>query len=115
MAYILLYVDDIILIASSHDLRKSFMALLELEFSMKDLILLSYFLCITFTSHTGGLFLSQSTYASEIIARIGMAWCNPSTTQVDTKQKLSSSPGTPCADGTLYRSLAGAFQHLTVV
>jgi len=37
MAYILLYVDDIILITSFHDLRKSIKALLASEFSMKDL------------------------------------------------------------------------------
>ncbi|XP_057432323.1 uncharacterized mitochondrial protein AtMg00810-like [Lotus japonicus] len=113
IAYILLYIDDIILVASSHDLRKSFMALLASEFSMKDLGPLSYFLDIAVTRHVGGLFLNQSTYASEIIARAGMASCNPSATPVDTKQKLSSSSGTPCEDATLYRSLAGALQYLT--
>ncbi|XP_057426215.1 uncharacterized mitochondrial protein AtMg00810-like [Lotus japonicus] len=113
VAYILLYVDDIILVASSHDLRQSFMALLASEFSMKDLGPLSYFLGIAVTRHAGGLFLSQSTYASEIIARAGMASCNPSATPVDTKQKLSSSSGTPCEDASLYRSLAGALQYLT--
>ncbi|XP_057450879.1 uncharacterized mitochondrial protein AtMg00810-like [Lotus japonicus] len=68
---------------------------------------------IAVTPHAGGLFLSQSTYASEIIARAGMASCNPSATPVDTKQKLCSSSGTPCEDATLYRSLAGALQYLT--
>jgi hypothetical protein len=43
IAYILLYVDDIILITSSHDLRKSIMTLLAFEFAMKDLGSLSYF------------------------------------------------------------------------
>ena len=113
MAYILLYVDDIILISSSHDLRKSIMALLASEFAMKDLGPLSYFLGIAVTRHAGGLFLSQSTYASDIIARAGMASCKPSATPVDTKQKLSTSAGTPYDDPTLYRSLAGALQYLT--
>ncbi|MCI03707.1 copia protein, partial [Trifolium medium] len=72
LAYILLYVDDIILITSSHDLRKSIMTLLASEFAMKDLGPLSYFLGIAVTRHAGGLFLSQSTYASDIIARAGM-------------------------------------------
>jgi len=43
MAYILLYVDDIILITSTHALRKSIMSLLASEFAMKDLGPLSYF------------------------------------------------------------------------
>ncbi|XP_057448044.1 uncharacterized mitochondrial protein AtMg00810-like [Lotus japonicus] len=113
IAYILLYVDDIILVASSHDLRKFFMELLASEFAMKDLGPLSYFPGIAVTRHAGGLFLSQSTYVSEIIARVGMASCNPFATLVDTKQKLSSSSRTPCEDATLYRSLAGALQYLT--
>ncbi|GAU48004.1 hypothetical protein TSUD_404810 [Trifolium subterraneum] len=113
LAYILLYVDDIILITSSQDLRQSIMALLASEFAMKDLGPLSYFLGIAVTRHAGGLFLSQSTYAGEIIARAGMASCKPSATPVDTKQKLSTSAGTPYDDPTLYRSLAGALQYLT--
>ncbi|XP_057432530.1 uncharacterized mitochondrial protein AtMg00810-like [Lotus japonicus] len=89
------------------------MALLASEFAMKDLGPLSYFLGIAVTRHAGGLFLSQSTYARDIIARAGMASCNPSATPVDTKQKLSTSAGSPCDDPTLYRSLAGALQYLT--
>jgi hypothetical protein len=36
LAYLLLYVDDIILITSSHDLRKSIMALLASEFAIRS-------------------------------------------------------------------------------
>jgi hypothetical protein len=43
IAYILLYVDDIILAASSNTLRQSIMAQLSSEFAMKDLGPLSYF------------------------------------------------------------------------
>nr|KYP39517.1 hypothetical protein KK1_039171 [Cajanus cajan] len=59
MAYLLLYVDDIILTASSDELRKSIISLLSLEFAMKDLGHLSYFLGINVTRHASGLFLSQ--------------------------------------------------------
>ena len=58
MAYILLYFDDIILIASSDELRQSIIFLLSSEFAMKDLGPLSYFLDIAFTCHIGGLLLS---------------------------------------------------------
>ena len=59
MAYILLYVDDIILTTSVDALRKSIMTSLSSELAMKDLGPLSYFLGITVTRHAGGLFLSQ--------------------------------------------------------
>jgi len=113
MAYILLYVDDIILITSTQVLRKSIMSLLASEFAMKDLGPLSYFLGIAVSRRLDGIFLSQSTYASEIIERVGMASCKPSATLVDTKQKLSTTYGTSYEDPSLYRSLAEALQYLT--
>ena len=91
----MLYFDETILITSSHDLWKSIMALIASKFAMKDSGALSYFLGINVvTKHVGGLFLSQSTYASDIIARAGMASCKPSATPVDTKQKLSTTADT---------------------
>jgi hypothetical protein len=72
MAYILLYVDGIILTTSTNDLRKSIMMLLVFELSMKDLVPLSYFLGIAVTRHTCGLFLSQKNYAAEITDRADM-------------------------------------------
>ena len=112
MAYLLLYVDDIILTASSDSLRRSIMSLLSSEFAMKDLGKLHYFLGIAVTKHKGGLFLSQRKYAEEIIDRAGMASCKPSATPIEVKPKASST-GSPCADPRLYRSLAGALQYLT--
>ncbi|CAJ2673543.1 unnamed protein product [Trifolium pratense] len=112
-AYILLYVDDIILTASSDALRDSIMSQLSSEFAMKDLGPLSYFLGISVTKHTSGLFLSQKKYAEEIIERAGMSSCKSSPTPVDTKAKLSGSSGNPYHDPTEYRSLAGALQYLT--
>ena len=113
MAYILLYVDDIILTASSVALRKSIMLLLNFEFAMKDLGPLSYFLGIAVTQHAGSLFLSQKKYVEEIIERVGVSSCKPCPTPVDTKSKLSAKTSTPYEDPTHYRSLAGALQYLT--
>jgi hypothetical protein len=58
IAYILLYVDGIILPASSNTLRGSIMAQLSSEFAMKDFGPLSYFLGIFVIRHSEGLFLS---------------------------------------------------------
>lgn len=113
MAYILLYVDDIILTTSSDALRCSIMALLSSEFAMKDLGSLNYFLGIAVTRHKGGMFLSQRKYAEEIIERAGMSSCKPSTTPVDTKSKVGATSSATFDAPTLYRSLAGALQYLT--
>ena len=113
IAYILLYVDDIILSASSACLRKNIMTLLSSEFAMKDLGRLSYFLGIAVTHISNGLFLSQKQYATSIIARAGMSNCSSCPTPVDTKSKLSGSAAAPYDDPTKFRSLAGALQYLT--
>jgi len=115
MPLILLYVDDIILILiiSSNDLWKSIMALLVYEFTMKDLSPLSYFLDISMTIHVGGLFPSQSIYASDIIARAGIASWKSYANLVGIKKKLNTTASTSYDDPTLYWSPVKALQYLT--
>ncbi|KAI3677446.1 hypothetical protein L2E82_51659 [Cichorium intybus] len=112
-AYVLLYADDIILTTSSPTLKAYLMSRLYSEFAMKDLGPLSYFLGISITRDSHGLFLSQHKYASDILARAKMTECNPIQTPVDTAGKLSSTAGELITDATTYRSLAGALQYLT--
>ncbi|XP_071695879.1 uncharacterized mitochondrial protein AtMg00810-like [Rutidosis leptorrhynchoides] len=111
-AYLLLYVDDIILTASSTGFLQQIITSLHKEFAMTDLGPLNYFLGIHATRTTSGMFLSQKQYASEIIDRAGMPTCHPCRTPVEPGAKLTSH-GPPVKDPTLYRSLAGALQYLT--
>ncbi|GJS65709.1 ribonuclease H-like domain-containing protein [Tanacetum coccineum] len=112
IAYLLLYVDDIILTASSTALLQRIITVLHGEFAMTDLGSLNYFLGISAQRSSSGLFLSQSKFAEEILERAHMQHCNPCRTPVDTESKLGSD-GDPVSDPTLYRSLAGALQYLT--
>nr|GEV55749.1 NBS-containing resistance-like protein [Tanacetum cinerariifolium] len=59
VAYLLIYVDEIILIASSTYLLQQVITSLHNEFDMTDLGALNYFLGISTTRHSTGLFLSQ--------------------------------------------------------
>ncbi|GJW36328.1 ribonuclease H-like domain-containing protein [Tanacetum coccineum] len=111
-AYLLLYVDDIILTASSASLLQRIISLLHAEFAMTDLCLLNYFLGISATRTTFGIFLSQTKYATEILDQAQMLNCNPCRTPIDTEKKLGPE-GSPVTDPTLYRSLAGSLQYLT--
>jgi hypothetical protein len=112
-AYLLLYVDDIVLIASSTVLLQRTVSALQKEFAMKDLGTLHHFLGITVQKQSHGLLLHQRQYALEIIARAGLTDCKPCATPIDTSAKLSGTSGTPVSDTTQYRSLAGALQYLT--
>ncbi|XP_021971920.1 uncharacterized mitochondrial protein AtMg00810-like [Helianthus annuus] len=112
MAYLLLYVDDIILTASEPGLLARIIGSLSSAFAMTDLGRLHHFLGITATRDSNGLFLSQAQYTKEILQRASMANCKPCTTLVDTSTKLSDTTGTLLQDGTLYRQLAGLFSIL---
>jgi hypothetical protein len=59
MAYLLLYVDDIVLTASSDQLLHQIISALTTEFYIKDMEPLHHFLGMSVTLHNGGLFLSQ--------------------------------------------------------
>ncbi|GJT26942.1 ribonuclease H-like domain-containing protein [Tanacetum coccineum] len=87
-------------------------AFLHQEFSMTDLGSLNYFLGISVTRDSSGLFLSQKKYAVEILERAHMVNSNPCRTPVDMESKLGVD-GDPVSDPTLYRSLAGSLQYLT--
>nr|GEZ69704.1 ribonuclease H-like domain-containing protein [Tanacetum cinerariifolium] len=112
IAYLLLYVDDIVLTASSTAFFQRIITSLHAEFSMTDLGPLNYFLDVSVTRDTSGMFLSQQKYATDVLERAGILTCNPCHTPVDTDSKLSAD-GNPVFDPTLYRSLAGALQYLT--
>ncbi|GJY34359.1 ribonuclease H-like domain-containing protein [Tanacetum coccineum] len=104
-AYLLFYVDDIFLTESFESLLQQIIISLHQEFPMTDLGPLNYFLGISVTRDSLGLFLSQKKYAIEILDRAHMDNCNPSRTLIDTESKLGSD-GDPVFDPTLYRSLA---------
>jgi hypothetical protein len=110
--YLLLYVDDIVLTASSAGFLKYIIEALQREFAMTDMGQLHHFLGISVTHSADGLFLSQRQYSQDILERAGMSACKPCSTPVDLHSKLSAD-GPHVADATQYRSLAGALQYLT--
>jgi hypothetical protein len=88
--YILLYVEDIILTASSIT-----MAQLGSEFATEDQGPISYFLSNSVTRHSGGIFLSQQKYSEEIIQKVVMTSFKPVFTSWALKQNSVASQVTP--------------------
>ncbi|XP_048497873.1 uncharacterized mitochondrial protein AtMg00810-like [Beta vulgaris subsp. vulgaris] len=112
-AYLLLYVDDIILTTSSDGLHKRIITQLKTEFPRSDLEPLSYFLGIAVSRTPTYTLLSQQNYAQEVLGRAGMRNCKLVATPVDTKSKLSADSGPNFQDSTKYHNLVGALQYLT--
>jgi hypothetical protein len=113
MVYLLLYVDDIVLTASSVQLLQRVITALKQEFAMKDLGPLHHFLGVAVQQHKDTVVLSQRQYILDILARHGMSGCKPCSTPVDTCAKTSADAGPAVADSTAYPSLVGALQYLT--
>jgi hypothetical protein len=86
--YLLLYIDDIVIMTSSADLLQRTIIALQREFAMKDLGPLHHFPGITDERRPKGLFLHQRQYALDILERAGMSDCKPTCTPVDTQAKL---------------------------
>ncbi|GJY33744.1 ribonuclease H-like domain-containing protein [Tanacetum coccineum] len=107
IAYLLLYMDDIVLTPLSTTLLQCIITLLHSEFAMTNLRSLNYFLGIFAQRSTSGLFLSQSKFVEEILERAHMQHCNPCRTPMDTESKLGSNDD-PVSDPTLYHSLAAS-------
>ena len=98
MAYLLLYVDDIVLTASSQDLLRRIITALQKAFYMKDISTLHHFLGLAVEQHSQGLFLSHQQYALDILEHAGVKDCKPCSTPVDTHAKVSAMTGTTISD-----------------
>ncbi|XP_066323819.1 uncharacterized mitochondrial protein AtMg00810-like [Miscanthus floridulus] len=112
--YLLVYVDDILLTASTSDFLAHIVKLLRQEFAMKDLGDIRFFLGVQVRRDEHGFFLNQAQYAEDILEHAGMLNCKSAPTPVDTKPKLSLTEGALFNDPTFYRSIVGALQYLTL-
>jgi hypothetical protein len=112
-AYLLLYVDDIMLTALRPELLQRTTTALQQQFMMKDLGPFHHFLGISVEQRSDSLFLYQRMYAQDIFKHDGMSDCKPCSTPIDTQVKISSDMGSSVSDPTTYQSLARALQYLT--
>ena len=111
-AYLLLYVDDIILTASDNKFLNKIVTDLQTEFPMSDSGKLHFFLGVKAEFINDGIFLSQQAYTTDIINRAGMQECKPLATPVDLNSKLKAEEGERVPNPTQYRRLAEALQYL---
>jgi hypothetical protein len=114
--YILIYVDDIIIVSSSSLATDQLLTQLQAEFAVKDLGPLSYFLGLEVHHTSTGLVLTQHKYIQDILKRTNMAGSNHVSTPMLPTDKLMLSSSTPLSaeDATRYRSVVGALQYLSL-
>ena len=109
--FFVIYVDDILLISRDSTGIRNLINCLSSIFSMKDLGPANYFLGIELIPTPDGYYLSHSKYILSILQKAHM-----------NKAKLASNPcsfsqildSTTFHDPTIYRSISGALQYLTI-
>ncbi|KAM1784958.1 hypothetical protein ACFX12_037917 [Malus domestica] len=110
---LLLYVDDIILTGSSSSLISEVVSALTQAFDMKDLGNLHYFLGLQITYKSTGLFVSQTKYIQDLLAKVDMQDAKSCATPCLPYHRLSKTEGTLYHSPEQYRSIVGALQYLT--
>jgi hypothetical protein len=112
--FVLIYVDDILVISNSCSVISHLIIQLQCEFAVKDLGPLSYFLGIQAQRGPHELFLSQTKYIADLLHRTKMEGSKPAPTPCASGGKLSWFVGDHLPDPTAYRHIVGALQYCTL-
>uniref|UniRef100_A0A2N9IFR0 Integrase catalytic domain-containing protein n=1 Tax=Fagus sylvatica TaxID=28930 RepID=A0A2N9IFR0_FAGSY len=113
IAFLLLYVDDIVLTGNTPSFLHQLIVNLSQVFELKDMGTLSYFLGLQIQRSTTGLTVTQTKYATDLLTKHNMVHCSPCKTPCVPNVRLSSTSGQPLTDIHAYRSLVGALHYLT--
>jgi hypothetical protein len=114
MILLLLYVDDMIITRDDHSGISDFKQFLHLQFEMKDLGHLGYFLGIEVSSNSTGYYFSQAKYVFDLLSRASLTDTKVVFTPLEMNARLTPLDGTPLSDVTFYRQLVGSLVYLTV-
>eukprot|EP00253_Pinus_taeda_P001713 PITA_01713 len=85
---------------------------LAIEFDMKDLGWMHYFLGLEVWQQKGEIFPGQGRYATKILKRLKMQDCRPMATPMITNRKKIYASKDKEVDPTLYRQLIGSLMYL---
>jgi hypothetical protein len=107
--YLLVYVDDIILVSASITAASCLVQILHSDFAVNDQGPLRYFLSIEVALVSSGLVLTQKKYVLDLLRHAGMLQCQPMSTPMTVSEKLNAHDGDLLSpeDATQYRSIVG--------
>ncbi|RVX02276.1 Retrovirus-related Pol polyprotein from transposon RE1 [Vitis vinifera] len=109
---LLVYVDDIIMTGNDEREKHEVKQRLAIEFEIKELGKLKYFLGIEVAYSTQGIFISQQKFVIDLLAEIGKIGCKPVSTLMDLNHKLGEAKEEPVVDKRMYQRLVGRLIYL---
>ena len=110
---LLVYVDDVILAGNSMTQIDRIKAALDVEFKIKDLGKLKYFLGIEVAHSKIGINICQRKYCLDLLKDTGLLGAKPVTAPLDPSIKLHHDSSPPHDDILSYRRLVGKLLYLT--
>ena len=90
------------------------MADLHQQFALKTLGSINYFLGFEAHRDQISIFLSQTKYLNDLLKKANMFNAKPCPTPMSTGKKLSKQDNSPFDQPTIYRSVIGGLQYLTM-
>jgi hypothetical protein len=112
--YLLIYVDDIIIVSFVPTAIDELLQLLSTNFAIKDLGKLHYFLGIEVIPVKDELLLSQQRYIRNLLSKMNMTEAKPVSSPMSSSSALSTFTGDPMEEPSLYRSTVGSLQYLSL-
>lgn len=85
---LIIWVDDLLIAASSNDLIRDVKGILAKRFNTKDFGELRHFLGVVFKQRTGEIRMSQKRHIEKVLERFGMSECKPRMTPCELKPEL---------------------------
>ena len=114
MIFLLVYVDDILITGNNSTLIKQVMDDLNKTSALKTLGSVGYFLGFEVHRVKSGILLTQSKYISDLLKKANMAGAKSCSTSMCSSNKLARDKDVPFEHPSLYRSLIGDLQYLTL-
>ncbi|KAE8656940.1 hypothetical protein F3Y22_tig00116997pilonHSYRG00655 [Hibiscus syriacus] len=111
ITYILVYVDDTVITGQLVTTIKRVVQSLKINFSLKDLGELNYFLGIEVQRSPQGLMLSQKKFISELLEKSNMMKATSTSTPMVVSNKLQKDVGKLIEDAREFRSMVGALLY----
>jgi hypothetical protein len=114
--YMLVYVDDIVIVSSSALATQRPLQQLSASFPVKDLGPMNYFLGIKVASNSRGMLLTQHKYAQDILCRVHLENSKHVSTPLCVTGHMSRDSGVPLSskDVLVYHSTMGALHYITL-
>nr|GFC87115.1 hypothetical protein [Tanacetum cinerariifolium] len=110
-----IYVDDIILAASTLELCDLFANLMCSKFKMSMMGKISFFLGLQISQNPRGIFINQSKYALESLKKYDFESCDPVDTPMVEKSKVDEDKEGKAVEPSHYRGMIGTLLYLTAI